>query len=202
MAARGIHVDNLDLVVNVDPPTDPKDYLHRGGRSTACCGRRRCGRGPRPGAARRASCGAARSPGRAVRRGSRLRRFGGRGPRLGPARCRAGPGPRPGRRAGRRPGAAATPHGAAGPRPRPTAGRTPPGRHGRRRPPGSSPGPPAPRTRGWPRWRWPRASPRPCGSCRASAVPASRVPCGAWPPAASSGRRRRPSRRPHGRCGR
>jgi superfamily II DNA/RNA helicase len=33
VAARGIHVDNLDLVVNVDPPTDPKAYLHRGGRT-------------------------------------------------------------------------------------------------------------------------------------------------------------------------
>lgn len=33
IAARGIHVDSLDLVVNVDPPTDPKDYLHRGGRT-------------------------------------------------------------------------------------------------------------------------------------------------------------------------
>ncbi|WP_051821406.1 DEAD/DEAH box helicase [Streptomyces sp. SCSIO 75703] len=33
VAARGIHVDSLDLVVNVDPPTDPKDYLHRGGRT-------------------------------------------------------------------------------------------------------------------------------------------------------------------------
>ncbi|MFD7078984.1 DEAD/DEAH box helicase [Streptomyces sp. NPDC059918] len=33
VAARGIHVDDLDLVVNVDPPTDPKDYLHRGGRT-------------------------------------------------------------------------------------------------------------------------------------------------------------------------
>ncbi|MFD3536637.1 DEAD/DEAH box helicase [Streptomyces sp. NPDC058664] len=33
VAARGIHVDHLDLVVNVDPPTDPKDYLHRGGRT-------------------------------------------------------------------------------------------------------------------------------------------------------------------------
>ncbi|MFF1508229.1 DEAD/DEAH box helicase [Streptomyces sp. NPDC058326] len=33
VAARGIHVDQLDLVVNVDPPTDPKDYLHRGGRT-------------------------------------------------------------------------------------------------------------------------------------------------------------------------
>jgi superfamily II DNA/RNA helicase len=33
VAARGIHVDNLDLVVNVDPPHDHKDYLHRGGRT-------------------------------------------------------------------------------------------------------------------------------------------------------------------------
>ncbi|MBO4206866.1 DEAD/DEAH box helicase [Micromonospora echinofusca] len=33
VAARGIHVDGLDLVVNVDPPTEAKDYLHRGGRT-------------------------------------------------------------------------------------------------------------------------------------------------------------------------
>ncbi|MER6400077.1 DEAD/DEAH box helicase [Kitasatospora sp. NPDC001603] len=33
VAARGIHVDGLDLVVNLDPPTDHKDYLHRGGRT-------------------------------------------------------------------------------------------------------------------------------------------------------------------------
>ncbi|MFF4800038.1 DEAD/DEAH box helicase [Streptomyces sp. NPDC001351] len=33
VAARGIHVDHLDLVVNVDPPGDHKDYLHRGGRT-------------------------------------------------------------------------------------------------------------------------------------------------------------------------
>ncbi|NEA60881.1 DEAD/DEAH box helicase, partial [Streptomyces sp. SID13666] len=33
VAARGIHVDNLDLVVNIDPPSDHKDYLHRGGRT-------------------------------------------------------------------------------------------------------------------------------------------------------------------------
>ncbi|GGV73668.1 DEAD/DEAH box helicase [Streptomyces griseoloalbus] len=38
VAARGIHVDALDLVVNVDPPADAKDYLHRGGR-TARAGR-------------------------------------------------------------------------------------------------------------------------------------------------------------------
>ncbi|MFR9674474.1 DEAD/DEAH box helicase [Streptomyces sp. TR02-1] len=33
VAARGIHVDDLDLVVNIDPPNDHKDYLHRGGRT-------------------------------------------------------------------------------------------------------------------------------------------------------------------------
>ncbi|MBD0419443.1 DEAD/DEAH box helicase [Streptomyces sp. TRM S81-3] len=33
VAARGIHVDSVDLVVNVDPPSDHKDYLHRGGRT-------------------------------------------------------------------------------------------------------------------------------------------------------------------------
>jgi superfamily II DNA/RNA helicase len=33
VAARGIHIDDLDLVVNVDPPGDAKDYLHRGGRT-------------------------------------------------------------------------------------------------------------------------------------------------------------------------
>lgn len=38
VAARGLHVDDLDLVVNVDPATDPKDYLHRAGR-TARAGR-------------------------------------------------------------------------------------------------------------------------------------------------------------------
>ncbi|WP_329238357.1 DEAD/DEAH box helicase [Streptomyces canus] len=33
VAARGLHIDDLDLVVNVDPPTDAKDYLHRAGRT-------------------------------------------------------------------------------------------------------------------------------------------------------------------------
>ncbi|WNZ09923.1 DEAD/DEAH box helicase [Streptomyces sp. 11x1] len=33
VAARGIHIDDLDLVVNIDPPGDHKDYLHRGGRT-------------------------------------------------------------------------------------------------------------------------------------------------------------------------
>lgn len=31
--ARGIHVDDVSLVVHVDPPADPKDYLHRAGRT-------------------------------------------------------------------------------------------------------------------------------------------------------------------------
>jgi superfamily II DNA/RNA helicase len=33
VAARGIHVDNVDLVVHFDPPADHKDYLHRSGRT-------------------------------------------------------------------------------------------------------------------------------------------------------------------------
>ncbi|WP_344733590.1 DEAD/DEAH box helicase, partial [Spinactinospora alkalitolerans] len=33
VAARGIHVDGIDLVVNIDLPTGHKDYLHRGGRT-------------------------------------------------------------------------------------------------------------------------------------------------------------------------
>ncbi|WP_345710638.1 DEAD/DEAH box helicase, partial [Kineococcus glutinatus] len=33
VAARGIHVDDVDLVVHVDPPNDHKDYLHRSGRT-------------------------------------------------------------------------------------------------------------------------------------------------------------------------
>lgn len=33
VAARGIHVDDVSLVVHVDPPQDPKDYLHRAGRT-------------------------------------------------------------------------------------------------------------------------------------------------------------------------
>ena len=33
VAARGIHVDGVSLVVHVDPPKDPKDYLHRAGRT-------------------------------------------------------------------------------------------------------------------------------------------------------------------------
>jgi superfamily II DNA/RNA helicase len=33
VAARGIHVDGISLVVHVDPPADPKDYLHRAGRT-------------------------------------------------------------------------------------------------------------------------------------------------------------------------
>ena len=33
VAARGIHVDDLEMVVHFDPPNDHKDYLHRSGRT-------------------------------------------------------------------------------------------------------------------------------------------------------------------------
>lgn len=33
VAARGIHVDGISLVVHADPPADPKDYMHRAGRT-------------------------------------------------------------------------------------------------------------------------------------------------------------------------
>ncbi|MQA96972.1 MAG: DEAD/DEAH box helicase [Streptosporangiales bacterium] len=33
VAARGIHVDGVTLVVHLDPPNDSKDYLHRAGRT-------------------------------------------------------------------------------------------------------------------------------------------------------------------------
>ena len=33
VAARGLHVDDVELVVHFDPPNDHKDYLHRSGRT-------------------------------------------------------------------------------------------------------------------------------------------------------------------------
>ena len=33
VAARGIHISDVDLVVHADPPSDHKDYLHRSGRT-------------------------------------------------------------------------------------------------------------------------------------------------------------------------
>ena len=33
VAARGIHVDDIDIVVHYDPPEDAKTYLHRSGRT-------------------------------------------------------------------------------------------------------------------------------------------------------------------------
>ena len=33
VAARGIHVDDIGLVLQVDPPGGPKEYLHRSGRT-------------------------------------------------------------------------------------------------------------------------------------------------------------------------
>ncbi len=33
VAARGLHIDNVDIVLHYDPPEDPKTYLHRSGRT-------------------------------------------------------------------------------------------------------------------------------------------------------------------------
>src|SRR5699024_6825043 len=33
IAARGIHVDDVELVVHADPPAEHKAYLHRSGRT-------------------------------------------------------------------------------------------------------------------------------------------------------------------------
>ncbi|MFT4232912.1 MAG: C-terminal helicase domain-containing protein, partial [Leucobacter sp.] len=33
VAARGIHIDDVDLVVQADPPDDAKTYVHRSGRT-------------------------------------------------------------------------------------------------------------------------------------------------------------------------
>jgi superfamily II DNA/RNA helicase len=33
VAARGLHIDGVDIVVHYDPPDDPKTYLHRSGRT-------------------------------------------------------------------------------------------------------------------------------------------------------------------------
>jgi superfamily II DNA/RNA helicase len=41
VAARGIHVDNVDLVIHFDAANDPKAYLHRSGR-TARAGKDGC----------------------------------------------------------------------------------------------------------------------------------------------------------------
>jgi superfamily II DNA/RNA helicase len=33
VAARGLDIDDIGIVVHYDPPQDPKDYLHRSGRT-------------------------------------------------------------------------------------------------------------------------------------------------------------------------
>ena len=52
IAARGVHVDEVELVVHVDPPMEHKAYLHRSGRTARAGSCRRCGH---RGAARAAS---------------------------------------------------------------------------------------------------------------------------------------------------
>jgi len=38
VAARGIHVDDISLVLQADPPAGPKEYLHRAGRTARAGG--------------------------------------------------------------------------------------------------------------------------------------------------------------------
>ena len=38
VAARGVHVDDVELVVHVDPPMEHKAYLHRSGRTARAGG--------------------------------------------------------------------------------------------------------------------------------------------------------------------
>ena len=38
VAARGIHVDDVDIVIHFDPPDDHKTYLHRSGRTARAGG--------------------------------------------------------------------------------------------------------------------------------------------------------------------
>jgi superfamily II DNA/RNA helicase len=38
VAARGIHVDDVDVVIHYDPPEDHKAYLHRSGRTARAGG--------------------------------------------------------------------------------------------------------------------------------------------------------------------
>ena len=55
VAARGIHVDDVDVVVHFDPPEEHKGYMHRSGRTARAGtrGRRRDVRALEPGARRR-----------------------------------------------------------------------------------------------------------------------------------------------------
>ena len=94
VAARGIHVDDVSLVVHVDPPRDPKDYLHRAGRTAragAAGHRRDAGAAA---AARRATALLGEGRGHPDRAPGAGRRPGvGRGHRRSPAEWRAGADP-------------------------------------------------------------------------------------------------------------
>ena len=59
IAARGVHVDDVELVVHIDPPAEHKAYLHRSGRTARAGNDRRRGH-------RRAARAAQRHPGAAA----------------------------------------------------------------------------------------------------------------------------------------
>ena len=42
IAARGIHVDDVALVIHADPPVEHKAYLHRSGRTARAVRPERC----------------------------------------------------------------------------------------------------------------------------------------------------------------
>ena len=151
VAARGIHVDDVSVVLQVDPPADHKDYLHRSGR-TARAGdkgtvvtlalphqrrtmerlargrrhRRRPGQGRSPGDARLAATGAATPSGVAVPEDQVRRLLEGRAARRPSAARPRGGGPRPA------PGGGPPAVTAPAARARPSCSRAARGRAGRR----------------------------------------------------------------------
>ena len=90
VAARGLDIDDLDIVIQADPPPDPKTYLHRSGR-TARAGA--AGPGGDAGAVERGARGAPAQappqPRRADRRDVLQRRAAGRPGQLEPGGRRA-----------------------------------------------------------------------------------------------------------------
>jgi len=83
IAACGIHVDGIGLVIHADPPAEPKAYVHQAGRTARAGRRRRCHHPADPGTGQRG-----KPPHAPRERGPR--RHGGRPALAGaPVHCRA-----------------------------------------------------------------------------------------------------------------